>query len=473
MAKNVDTSRLFKRAEEAVEKGTHDYAIDLFLQILELDPDDIKVRMALRQVEKSKFDKRDVSASTPYVAALAGLPNLLAGLLATLFRKHASAIMSYEKYLTRYPFSPTVLGMLASALEHSGREESAIIMLEYLRQNHPNHIRTLRRLARTYVARGDIPRAMQRYDMILKTRPRDLEASKQVHDLAAKESIQVGWDDKGESFHEKIRDKGLAERLESASHVVRTADQATDAVERVKQELKEQGDNHVFWAELGDLQRRRGQFEEAIEAYEKALALDPKNQLYLQKMMDAKLGGFDARIEKAQNALGATVDDESLNEAVEALEKEKQDFWLAELKRRTEERPTDTELRYELGMLYFKMGKPNEATAEFQRVVRDPKYRVNATAMLGKCFALKDLDELAIDQFEKALAESSLLEESGKDIAYNLGVLYEKVGNYASAEDSYKKIFEIDIGYRDIAEKMEAVYKMRRAKESPSSSGES
>jgi len=469
MPRVIDNSRIFQRVSEAIEKGNYDYAVALLLQILKSDPDDIKARITLRQVTKAKVDKGQAGGVK---GAIGGAGNFIAALLAGLFRRREAAIMQYEKYLTKHPLSVFGLGSLASALLKTGRDEAAILVLEFLRQNKPAHVRTLRRLAHIYEERDDIARAMQRYQMILQHKPQDIEANKQLHNLAASESIHEGWD-KGESFREKIRDREQAERLEQGEHIVRSVEQATDAVERVKKDLEEQPDSGVLWAELGDLQRRRESYEQAIEAYDKALEIDPQNQLYVQKQQDARLARFDKRIRDAKAASKAAPDDKSLAEDAAEVEREKQAFWLDELKRRSEQRPTDTGLRFELGNAYFEKGQINEATAAFQRVVRDPKFRVAAIAMLGKCFALKELDELAIEQFEKALEGSNLMEDAGKDIAYNLGALYEKIGNYAAAEDAYKKIFEIDIGYRDIAEKMEAVYRKRREKKSPSNPEES
>ncbi|MHC4713103.1 MAG: tetratricopeptide repeat protein [Planctomycetota bacterium] len=465
MAIAVDTTRLSQRASEALERGNYDYAIELLLDVLRANPDDLKARISLRQATRMKEEKGRAGGAA---GALAGFPKLLAAWLLSLFGKRDSAILQYEKCLTRNPSSPFVTGMLATALQKTGREDAAVVVLESLRQVRPNHIRTLRRLARTYVEREDIQRAMQRYQGILQYRPNDIEAGKQVHDLAATESIHEGWEKGEEGFQEKIRDRELAARLEQAQHIVRTADQATDAVTRVKADIEKSPESPVLWAELGDLERRRDNYPDAVEAYNKAIELDPRNQLYVQKLMDTRLLDFDRRVREATAAASASPGDASLKERAKEIENEKERFWLGELTRRTEERPTDSGLRFELGNLLFKMDRINESTAAFQRVVRDPKFRVAATAMLGKCFARKNLDELAIEQFERALEGSNLMEENGKDIAYNLGVLYEKVGNLVAAEDAYKKIFEIDIGFRDIAQKMESIYKARRDKKGPS-----
>jgi len=463
MAKFVDTSRLFQRAGEAVEKGNYDYAIALYFDILRLTPDDVKARIALRTTEKAKFDHAGHGPGTAIAAALLGWPNLVFAGLASAFKKYDAAINLYEAYLKRNPFATYALWRLGNQFEYAGRDELAIVTYEFLRQIKPTHIKALRQLARIFVKRKDTTRAQQRYQMILQYLPHDVEASKQVHDLAATESIKEGWETT-DTFQDKIRDKEKSARLEQKGQIIRNAEQALDAVERVKAEIAESPEKPVLWAELGDLQRRKGDLAASKEAYHKAIELDPKNQLYLQKLMDAQLAEHDQRIEAARAAAQAKPGDKTLQDKLAQAESEKETFWLAELKRRAEERPTDTSLRFELGQLYLRMGRINEATGEFQRVVRDAKYRLQATTFLGKCFAAKGLDELAIGQFEKALEESNLHEDAGKDIAYNLGILYEKVGNLGAAEDTYKKIFETDIGYLDIADRMERVYKVRREK---------
>jgi tetratricopeptide (TPR) repeat protein len=391
------------------------------------------------------------------------LPNLLGAWIASAFRKHAAAIDQYEKCIARAPlFAPFLWGQ-AKAFEQLGKEDLAIVTLEFLRQNRPDHVASLRELAHIYEKRRDIPRAMQRYRLILQTKPHDLEANKQLHDLAATESIQENWD-KDDTFHEKIRDKEKAVRLEQGQRIVRTVNEATDAVARLKAEIDEDPEKSTLWTELGDLERKKGDLDAAIAAYNKARELDPLNQLYLQKLMDAQLQQYEARVSLAREEANRAPGDKALQDKVTELDNQKKAFWLAELRRRVDERPTETSLRFSLGQLYFEIGRTNEAIAEFQRVVRDVKYRLQSTAMLGKCFAIKGLDELAVSQLEKALAEANLLEEMGKDIAYTLGGLYEKMGNFAAAEETYKKIFELDIGYLDIAEKMESIYRKRREK---------
>jgi len=463
MPQPQDISKLLQRASEAIDKGNYDYSFELLNDVLKAAPDDVKARMTLRNAQKAKFEKKPHTALGAVGTVITCLPNLMAAWLARAFRKYGAAIDQYEKCLARAPLFASFLWGQSMAFQKAGKEDLALVTLEFLRQNKAGHVASLRELAHIYERRNDIQRAMQRYRLILQLRPHDIEAGKQLHNLAATESIQENWD-RGESFQEKVRDKEKSVRLEQSQKTVRTAGEAADAISRLKSDIEENPEKPILWAELGDLERRRDDIPGAIDAYKKALELDPLNQLYLQKLMDAQLAQHDARIAEARAAAGQSQGDKALQDELAALESRRRDFWLAELKRRVDERPPETALRFGLGQLYFELDRTNEAIAEFQRVVRDLKFRVQATAMLGKCFARKGLDELAVGQFEKALQEANIMEEVGRDIAYNLGLLYEKVGNYAAAEETYKKIFELDINYRDIAEKMETVYKKRREK---------
>ena len=46
-------------------------------------------------------------------------------------------------------------------------------------------------------------------------------------------------------------------------------------------------------------------------------------------------------------------------------------------------------------------------------------------------------------------------DERAKEILYNLGLIAETEGNASDARSCFARIFEIDIGYRDVAAKME------------------
>jgi len=45
-----------------------------------------------------------------------------------------------------------------------------------------------------------------------------------------------------------------------------------------------------------------------------------------------------------------------------------------------------------------------------------------------------------------------------KDICYELGLIAEELGDAAKAAGYYKQIYQVDIGYKDVAERVERIY---------------
>ena len=51
------------------------------------------------------------------------------------------------------------------------------------------------------------------------------------------------------------------------------------------------------------------------------------------------------------------------------------------------------------------------------------------------------------------------MDDFKKDVIYNLGLVYEATDQVQKAVTEYKKIFEIDISFKDVAEKIKKAYK--------------
>jgi hypothetical protein len=77
---------------------------------------------------------------------------------------------------------------------------------------------------------------------------------------------------------------------------------------------------------------------------------------------------------------------------------------------------------------------------------------------LGQCYAKKNMNELAVRTMEGALKEKPVWDEEKKELAYNLGVVLEKMGKKEDAKRQLEEIFAVDSGYRDISKKMEEYY---------------
>jgi len=78
--------------------------------------------------------------------------------------------------------------------------------------------------------------------------------------------------------------------------------------------------------------------------------------------------------------------------------------------------------------------------------------------LLGRCYGELGMLDLAIKQLEEATKEILSMDAIKKEIVYNLGLVYERMGKRERTLDCMKQIYEADYGYRDVAERVEASY---------------
>ena len=74
------------------------------------------------------------------------------------------------------------------------------------------------------------------------------------------------------------------------------------------------------------------------------------------------------------------------------------------------------------------------------------------------CFKQKKQYDIAMEQLQKAASELNIMDDTKKDILYEMGAVDEMMGHREKAAQYFKEIYSVDIGYRDVAEKIEKAY---------------
>ena len=130
----------------------------------------------------------------------------------------------------------------------------------------------------------------------------------------------------------------------------------------------------------------------------------------------------------------------------------------SEARRYVERYPNDYPARFTLGELFLATGQTDLAIAQFQQAQKSPQVRVAALTGLGRCFKAKKLYDLAVMQLTTAKGELPQLDDAKKDVIYELGTCLELMGKPDAAIAEFKAIYSEDIGYRDVADKINAFY---------------
>ena len=90
---------------------------------------------------------------------------------------------------------------------------------------------------------------------------------------------------------------------------------------------------------------------------------------------------------------------------------------------------------------------------------RNPQKRIRALYYLAMCFKAKVQYEIPMEQLEKARSELHLMDDTKKDVVYEMGVISETMGRPDQAIAYFKEIYAVDIGYKDIAQKIDQAYR--------------
>ena len=147
--------------------------------------------------------------------------------------------------------------------------------------------------------------------------------------------------------------------------------------------------------------------------------------------------------------------------ALEVAKAQRAEVLVADARKRSERNPTDLQLRFELGEHLLDAGHFRDALPELQRARQNPNARLKAMNLLGRCYRELGMLDLAAKQLEEAGREIVAMDAMKKEIIYNLGLVYEQMGDRDRSIACMKQIYEVDYGYRDVATRVESSYESR------------
>ncbi|MEY4386837.1 MAG: hypothetical protein RLY20_2120 [Verrucomicrobiota bacterium] len=447
--------QLHTKGMEALNRDNFEYAIDLFMQVLKHAPGCVDCRKALRQSQIGKasaktglFKKVLSGASTaPLVArgmAMRGDPS--------------NAIILAEQILNLDPNSSAGHKLAAEAALAMAMPRTAVLSLEVLARNNSRDKDTVIQFGNALADIGEIVRAERTLLELQRQMPTDPEVNQAVKNLSARRTLNEGGYEKAEqensSFRDMLKNKAEATKLEQEARLVRPEDTTERLIQEYEARLAGADKGNVrLMRSLAELYTQRKRFDDAQRVYAQMKVTDVGTDPTLDKAIsDTRVKQLDHTIAQ----LDPTADDFETRQA--EISAEKQVLQLEECRKRVEKYPTDMAIRYELGVLYFQAGKISEAIQEFQKAQNNPHKRLSSMNYLAQCFAKRKMFDLAARTLQNALKEKLILDEEKKDLLYNLGCVLENMNKKEEAIEQFKQIYEADIGYRDVAAKVDAYY---------------
>jgi tetratricopeptide (TPR) repeat protein len=449
---------LYERGFAALERKNLDSAIKCFDEAVKLEPGFVKARQALRQSQAQKA--KGGGAVSKIFGSLGGAP-ALAKAMANAKKEPVKAMEEAEKALTSSPFSVQALKIIASAAEALDYPLTAISSLEAARDGNPDNVDILIELGRVYQLYKQTDKAQEVYERVLKIQPSNADAFKGLKDATANQAMREGkWEDTSGTYRDKMKDKKEAQDLENAGRIFKNEDVVRSQMNEVYNQAQLQPDNVVNWKKLGDLALQINEFDLATSYYEHAYALTQGADGNLGKAIsDTKLKKVGFIVKQKEEQLKTDPENEAIKQELEELKIERERSILEECEARSKRYPNDLDIKFELGRVYFRNKMIDKAMPELQAAASNPKNKVACMYWIGQCLRDKGMLDMAAQRFKQAAELSLVMDSLKKDIVYNLGLTYEKMGKKAEMIEQFKLIYDSDVNYKDIGKRIEDYYR--------------
>lgn len=305
----------------------------------------------------------------------------------------------------------------------------------------------------------DYNEASKVFDEMMRKNPGDLDARDKAKEAAARRSMQRGKLGTS-SFADLVKQRQQA----GGGDKVVSAGESAEQLAQIVYDAHEAGTpDREAARKLADLYFNKEDYDNALEYYRylSSLANDTDPGL-LRKISDTDVRRLSRLIADKERALAAMAPDDEAAAAVRAeldeMRRVRAEQMLDEARKRVERNPTDLQYRFELGEQLVIAAHYKEAIPELQKARSNPNTRTKALNMLGKCYTERNMLDLAAKTLTDAASELAGMDGTKKDILYNLGLVYERMGDAEKSLDCMKQIYEVDYGYLDVAARVEASY---------------
>lgn len=449
--KRLRAEKFFQTGNEAAQKNILPYAIEMYRNALREEPGNMPYRLALRQVERRKFDNNPAK-----VGKLVGARNQPIRLRANGAKnkgKFAEALEHCEDAFVHNPWDVAAAIIGAEAAEGLELPVLARWLLESVAAQAGDDAHFFRHLAHAYELNEDWGRAIACWEKVRKLVPSDEEAGRKIRGLEASATItRSGLD-------QAIKRSAQPEAIdEVAADGEELKQQALTPEERLRKQIEAEPWRVGPYLELAELLRRAHKLDEAEQVLARGVKRNPDEDLLVEAHADTQI----ARLQRAQAAWTRKVQEAPHDEARQAkldrITAVLNDYEAKEFRRRADRHPEDLALRHQLGLRLARIGRHDEAIGEFQKARTDPALRVEALYQVGLCFEAKGLPKLAERNYQEALklvdpADQALI----NGLHYRLGRAAEAHGDLGTAEDHYNEVAANDYTFEDVARRLESL----------------
>ena len=452
----------FEKARKVAETNNFDYAVDLYLQGLRYSPDALEeghlplCELALHRQGKGG-KKPSMVEKMKHLRGKTPLEQML------------KAEYLFAKDPEHMPYGEEMLkGAVAGGYKKTANWIANLVFQTNNAAKKPS-AKTYILLKDSYAALGQFDKAVVACQRASKLRPEDGRLADEFKNLSAELTMARGKYDTEGDFRKAIKNREEQEKLHSQAGVIKTEDYRVKAVEDARKKVTQNPNLTVNIFSLADalagMENDKGE-NEAIALLENTYK-NKKDFSFQQRANQLRITQLRRKIREAKACLETNPDDAQIKAAFEQLTGQLNNTELEHYKLSVQNYPTNLAAKFEYAIRLVRNKQYNEAIPLFQEAQKDPRRKIAAANKIGFCFFMKGWLADAIDIYTKAIESHEIKDDAtGKELRYNLALAYEQQGETEKALEIYRKIAQLDFGYKDVSQRVD---KLRSKKTEPTS----
>ena len=443
-------AKFFGHAKSVAATGQYDYAIEMFIQGLTLDPEDVEQHKALREIAL----KRKVSGGKP-------LGMFEARKYPTTTKDDKQSMLNSERMLAFDPGNTNHMVVFAQSAFRGGFYDTAMWVADLLLKANADspkpEIQKFLILKDIYKGLNDFKQASDACTAALQLKPNDMDLHGEMKNLAAMDAMNRGKYGRAKSFRESIRDmSGQLKHLEDERDF-----KSEDVL------LRRVGDAEADWRANPTDMAKLSKYIDALKSTEtmehENTAIELLEETFKstrQFKWRAKAGEIKlAQLTRMGRSIEAEVkanpnDPQKRKELAEFIA-DKTQAELEEYRLIVENYPTDGTSRFEMAKRMFMLRQFQDVIPVLQQCRQDPKLRASAGTLLGRAFLEAGYVDEAVDTL-KVIAEeySNRGDDRAKDVIYYYGRALEAKEDYPTAIKQYSLVAQMEFKYKDVQDRI-------------------
>jgi tetratricopeptide (TPR) repeat protein len=442
----------FLKGSQAMQKQNFDYAIEMYGKAVQLAPDNLAFRQALRGTEYKKYENNKCGAKFAGVR-LTGTRNTIRKIRGK--KEWQQMDQAAEEGLMLNPWDAPLNAAVGEACHNLGYSEVAEFAYQCAVEGDPESKEYLQSLMEINEERGNYKKAIECAKRLTKLEPNNGKLRAQLTGLEAKQVMDRGGYEGAKSTQEVRRNAYDDYRPATEKYVPDTvAGPGVSLEQDLRRAIRKGPTEKGNYIKLAEHLQKQKDFDKASDVLKEALDATGGDVNIREFFEDNDLMNYRHQLELAK---AVTAQDEAGQKRILTLKRELLLREIEVFSSRIERYPNDARFKYELGKRFIQTKEYKKAIPLLQQATVDQRRAASCQVLLAKCFLAEKQTKLARGQLERAVEKLNPHDEPETfcEAHYILARLCEDAGDRDDAEHHYGEVLSVNYAYKDARERNE------------------